>query len=167
MAKPVVGILMGSDSDIPVMEECAKTLKDFGIPYEISISSAHRTPEKTAKYAVTAERRGIKIIIAGAGMAAHLAGFVAANTTLPVIGVPLESGALKGQDSLYSTVMMPGGIPVATVAIGKAGAVNAAILSAQMLSLSSPALRTKLKNFRKKMAKKVETKDKLLQSKKI
>jgi phosphoribosylaminoimidazole carboxylase PurE protein len=125
MKKPVVGILMGSDSDLPVMEEAAKVLKVFGIPFEMTVSSAHRTPRRTASYARGAERRGIKVIIAGAGHAAHLAGFIAAETTLPVIGVPIESSSLKGLDSLLSTVQMPGGVPVASMAIGKSGAKNA------------------------------------------
>jgi phosphoribosylaminoimidazole carboxylase PurE protein len=127
MKKPVVGILMGSDSDLPVMEEAAKVLKVFGIPFEMTVSSAHRTPRRTASYARGAERRGIKVIIAGAGHAAHLAGFIAAETTLPVIGVPIESSSLKGLDSLLSTVQMPGGVPVASMAIGKSGAKNAKI----------------------------------------
>jgi phosphoribosylaminoimidazole carboxylase PurE protein len=129
MKKPVVGILMGSDSDLPVMEEAAKVLKVFGIPFEIKISSAHRTPKRTAGYARGAERRGIKVIIAGAGHAAHLAGFIAAETTLPVIGVPIESSSLKGLDSLLSTVQMPGGVPVASMAIGKSGAKNAKVIA--------------------------------------
>src|SRR3990167_7597400 len=127
--KPLVGILMGSDSDLAVMEEAAKILKDFGIPYEMTVSSAHRTPKKTSEYARSAEGRGIKVIIAGAGSAAHLAGFIAAETTLPVIGVPIDSSPLKGLDSLLSTVQMPAGVPVAAMAIGNAGAKNAGIFA--------------------------------------
>jgi len=114
MAKPLVLIIMGSDSDLGVMEEAGKTLDSFGVPYEMTISSAHRTPERTGQIATDAQKKGIKVIIAGAGAAAHLAGFIAANTTLPVIGVPVDSGSLKGLDSLLSTVQMPAGVPVAT-----------------------------------------------------
>ncbi|MBI5493043.1 MAG: 5-(carboxyamino)imidazole ribonucleotide mutase [Deltaproteobacteria bacterium] len=156
--KPIVGILMGSDSDLPVMEEAAKVLKDFGIPYEITISSAHRTPKRTSEYARNAEKRGIKIIIAGAGSAAHLAGFIAAETTLPVIGVPIDSSSLNGLDALLSTVQMPGGVPVASMAIGKAGAKNAGIFAAEILSVSDARLRKKLKVFRARLAKQVEEK---------
>lgn len=156
--KPVVGILMGSDSDLPVMEEAAKALQDFGIPFEMTVSSAHRTPARTSSYAKSAERRGIKVIIAGAGSAAHLAGFIAAETTLPVIGVPIDSSPLKGMDALLATVQMPGGVPVATMAIGKAGAKNAGIFAASILSTSNAALRTRLKNFRKRLARQVEEK---------
>src|SRR3989304_2590851 len=122
MLKSLVGILMGSDSDLPIMEEAAKILKDFDIPYEMTISSAHRSPKRTSDYAKSAADRGIKVIIAGAGSAAHLAGFIAAETILPVIGVPIDSSSLKGMDALLSTVQMPGGVPVAAMAIGKAGA---------------------------------------------
>ncbi|MCG2708963.1 MAG: 5-(carboxyamino)imidazole ribonucleotide mutase [Thermodesulfovibrionales bacterium] len=148
MAKPLVGILMGSDSDIPVVEKAAEVLKEMGVPYEMDISSAHRLPDKTAEYAKTARQRGIEVIIAGAGMAAHLAGVIAANTTLPVIGVPLKSGALNGVDALYSTVQMPLGIPVATVAID--GAKNAAYLACSILSIKYPAITDKLEAFREK-----------------
>lgn len=148
MAKPLVGILMGSDSDIPVMEKAAEVLKEMGVPYEIDISSAHRLPDKTAEYARTARGRSIEVIIAGAGMAAHLAGVIAANTTLPVIGVPLKSGALNGVDALYSTIQMPSGIPVATVAID--GAKNAAYLACSILSIKYPAIADKLEAFREK-----------------
>jgi phosphoribosylaminoimidazole carboxylase PurE protein len=162
MARPVVGIIMGSDSDIPVMNEAALALKDLKIPFEMTISSAHRTPARTEKYVTTAEKRGIKVIIAGAGMAAHLAGVAASHTTLPVIGVPIDSGPLNGLDALLSTVQMPSGMPVATVAIGKAGARNAGILAAQILGTSSAPIRTRLKNFKKKMARVVEAKAKKL-----
>lgn len=139
---------MGSDSDIPVMEKAAEVLKEMGVPYEMDISSAHRLPDKTAEYAKTARQRGIEVIIAGAGMAAHLAGVIAANTTLPVIGVPLKSGALNGVDALYSTVQMPPGIPVATVAID--GAKNAAYLACSILSVKYPEIEERLEAFREK-----------------
>ncbi len=153
---------MGSDSDLPVMEEASKVLGSFGIPYEMTVSSAHRTPKRTSDYARSAERRGIKIIIAGAGSAAHLAGFIAAETTLPVIGVPIDSSSLKGLDSLLSTVQMPGGVPVASMAIGSAGARNAGIFAAEVLSLSDSSLKAKLKAYRAEMAKAVAEKAKKL-----
>ena len=155
---PQVGILMGSDSDLPIMEEAIKVLQRFGIPFEVEVASAHRTPKRVSEYARTAEERGLKVIIAGAGAAAHLAGVIASETTLPVIGVPIDSSPLKGLDSLLSTVQMPGGIPVATVAIGKAGARNAGILAAEILALSDGGLRDKLKAFRAEMEKGVEEK---------
>lgn len=151
MSKPLVGILMGSDSDVPVMEKAVEVLKEMNVSYEMDISSAHRLPEKTAEYANTARERGIEVIIAGAGMAAHLAGVLAANTTLPVIGVPLKSGALNGVDALYSTVQMPPGIPVATVAID--GAKNAAYLACSILSIKYPEIAEKLEAFRENMRK--------------
>lgn len=157
-SKPQVGILMGSDSDLSVMEEAAKVLKEFGIPYEMTVSSAHRTPKRTSDYAKSAELRGIKVIIAGAGSAAHLAGFIAAETTLPVIGVPIDSSPLKGLDSLLSTVQMPGGVPVASMAIGKAGAKNAGLFAAQILATSDERLRGVLKAHREDMARQVEEK---------
>jgi len=157
-SKPLVGILMGSDSDLPVMEEAAKVLKEFGIPYEMTVSSAHRTPKRTSEYARGAEGRGIRVIIAGAGSAAHLAGFIAAETTLPVIGVPIDSSPLKGLDSLLSTVQMPGGVPVASMAIGKAGAKNAGLFAAQVLAVSNPRLAGLLKDHREQMARQVEAK---------
>lgn len=146
--KPLVGIVMGSDSDFAVMEEALRVLDSFGIPYEVTISSAHRSPRRTAEYARTAVARGLKILIVGAGSAAHLAGVIAAETTLPVIGIPIDSSALKGIDSLLSTVQMPGGVPVATMAIGKAGARNAAVFAVQILSLANAGLRRKLFNFK-------------------
>lgn len=155
-------IVMGSDSDLPVMEEARKTLDEFGVKSSMRIASAHRTPEKVASMIKDAEKDGIKIIIAGAGMAAHLAGAVAAQTTLPVIGVPLEGSSLDGLDALLSTVQMPSGIPVATMAIGKAGAKNAGILAAEILALSDGKISGALKEWRKKMAKTVEEKDKNL-----
>lgn len=162
MAKPLVGILMGSDSDLPIMEEAAKVLKDFGIPYEITISSAHRSPKRTSEYAKSAVDRGIKVIITGAGSAAHLAGFIAAETTLPVIGVPIDSSPLKGMDALLSTVQMPGGVPVAAMAIGKAGAKNAGIFAAQIIATADKGLQKKLKAFKLKQTKDVEAKAKKL-----
>ncbi|MBI3754474.1 MAG: 5-(carboxyamino)imidazole ribonucleotide mutase, partial [Deltaproteobacteria bacterium] len=158
--KPLVGILMGSESDLPIMEEAAKILKNFDIPYEITISSAHRSPKRTSDYARSAVDRGIKVIIAGAGSAAHLAGFIAAETTLPVIGVPIDSSPLKGIDALLSTVQMPGGVPVAAMAIGKAGAKNAGILAAQVIALADKKLQVKLKVYKEKQAKDVEEKAK-------
>ncbi len=152
MEKAIVGILMGSDSDVPVMKEAAKVLSDFNIPYEVTIASAHRSPERTSKYAKSAEERGLKVIIAGAGWAAHLAGVVASETVLPVIGVPIDSSPLKGMDALLSTVQMPGGIPVATVSIGKSGAKNAGLLAVEILALGDERLRGELKALRKKMA---------------
>ncbi len=146
--KPLVGILMGSDSDLPVMEKAGVVLAEMGVPYEMDISSAHRLPDKTAEYARTARERGLEVIIAGAGMAAHLAGVVAAHTTLPVIGVPLASGALHGVDALYSTVQMPPGIPVATVAVD--GAKNAAYLACEILSIKYPEVAGELEKFRAK-----------------
>jgi len=160
MEKPLVGIIMGSDSDLPVMKEAATVLKEMGIPCEMDISSAHRLPDKTANYARTARDRGLEVLIAGAGMAAHLAGVLAANTTLPVIGVPLKSGALNGADALYSTVQMPPGIPVATVAID--GAKNAAYLACEILSIKYPEVAKKLEDFRSKTRKSLEEKSKAL-----
>jgi len=151
MKKPLVGILMGSKSDLPVMEQAAQVLTEFGVPYEMSISSAHRLPEQTAEYAKGARERGLEVLIAGAGMSAHLAGALAANTTLPVIGVPLASGALGGTDALYSTVQMPPGIPVATVAID--GARNAAYLACSILSVKYPELAQKIEKFREQSKK--------------
>jgi 5-(carboxyamino)imidazole ribonucleotide mutase len=165
MDKPKVLIVMGSDSDIPVMDEAASMLREFGVPFEMRISSAHRCPERTAALAAEAEGRGVKVIIAGAGMAAHLAGVMAAGTILPVIGVPIGGGALAGVDALYSTAQMPGGIPVATVAIGKAGAKNAGILAVQMLALSDENLASRLRHFKETMAREVEEKDLILQEK--
>lgn len=156
MSKALVGILMGSDSDLPMLEHTAKTLKDFGIGYEISVLSAHRVPAKVAEYATEAAGRGIKVLIAAAGGAAHLAGAVAANTTLPVIGIPLSATDLNGMDALLATVQMPPGVPVATVAVGKFGAINAAVLAAQIIALGDSGLREKLTRHKKDMQKKVE-----------
>jgi 5-(carboxyamino)imidazole ribonucleotide mutase len=163
MNNPLVLIIMGSDSDLPVMEEGAKVLAEFGVPYEMRISSAHRSPRRTADLAAEAAGRGIRVIIAGAGMAAHLAGVIAAETSLPVIGVPMTGSALGGLDALYSTVQMPAGIPVATMAIGKAGAKNAGIFAVQILALGDPLLMEGLKAFRERMAREVEEKDRALQ----
>ncbi len=164
MGKPLVGILMGSDSDFPVMEEASKVLDKFGVGHEVIVSSAHRSPERTRKYVVGASKRGIKILIAGAGAAAHLAGVVAAETTLPVIGVPIGSSALNGLDALLSTTQMPGGVSVAGMAIGKAGAKNAGVLSVQILALNDKTLQKKLLQFKKDQAKEVERKSRKLKS---
>ena len=152
--KPLVAIVMGSDSDLPVMEEAAKVLADFQVPYEITVSSAHRSPERTAEYARKAAGSGIEVIIAGAGGSAHLAGVLAAHTILPVIGVPLES-SIMGLDSLLSTAQMPAGVPVATVAIGKAGARNAGILAVQILSGKHGELKKSLQRYKVSLAAKV------------
>jgi len=164
LSKPLVGILMGSDSDLPIMEEASKILDKFGIGHEVVVSSAHRSPERTRKYVVGASKRGIKILIAGAGAAAHLAGVVAAETTLPVIGVPIGSSALNGLDALLSTTQMPGGVSVAGMAIGKAGAKNAGVLSVQILALNDKTLQKKLLQFKKDQAKEVERKSRKLKS---
>ncbi len=161
---PLVGIVMGSDSDLEVMRESALILKKFDIPYEMTVASAHRSPEKASKFAKTALDRGIKVIIAGAGHAAHLAGFMAAYTCLPVIGVPIDSSCLNGLDSLLSTVQMPPGIPVATVAIGKPGARNAGVLAVQIISVSDVRLQNKLKAYKKELTKKVEDGSKKIES---
>jgi len=162
VTKPLVSIVMGSDSDLEIMREAAKALEDFGIAYEIDVTSAHRSPERTANFARQAARRGIRVIIAGAGGAAHLAGVIAAHTTLPVIGVPIPSTSLNGLDSLLATVQMPAGIPVATVAIGKPGATNAGILAAQIIGLGSQALGKKLAAHKENLAASVEEKSKKL-----
>jgi 5-(carboxyamino)imidazole ribonucleotide mutase len=162
VSKPLVSIVMGSDSDLEIMREAAKALEDFGIAHEIDVTSAHRSPERTAEFARHAARRGIRVIIAGAGGAAHLAGVIAAHTSLPVIGVPIPSTSLNGLDSLLATVQMPAGIPVATVAIGKPGATNAGILAAQILGLGSAALAKKLLAHKQNLATSVEEKSKKL-----
>jgi 5-(carboxyamino)imidazole ribonucleotide mutase len=163
MNNPLVLIIMGSDSDLPVMEGGAKVLAEFGVPFEMRISSAHRSPQRTAALAAEASGRGVRVIIAGAGMAAHLAGVIAAETCLPVIGVPIGGGALNGLDALCSTVQMPGGVPVATMSIGAAGAKNAGIFAVQILALSDATLTEKLKTYREKMAGEVEERDRQLQ----
>lgn len=147
--KPLVGIIMGSDSDLPVMAKAAEVLEEYGVEYVMKILSAHRTPDETMEFAKKAEEDGYKVLIAGAGMAAHLPGVLASHTVLPVIGVPISGPALAGQDALLSMVQMPPGIPVATVAMN--GAKNAAILSLQILALTDPNLKTELKNARQKM----------------
>ena len=153
--KPLVAVLMGSKSDWDVMKNCPDTLAKFGVGCECRVLSAHRTPAQTAEFVKQAEENGVAVVIAAAGMAAHLAGAVAAHTTLPVIGVPMKGGALDGLDALLSTVQMPRGIPVATVAIGKAGAINAAILAVQILAAGNPDLRAKLKSDREAQAAKI------------
>jgi len=158
-----VSILMGSDSDLDVMAGAADIMKQFQIPFELTIASAHRSPNWTRRYLQQAERRGIRVFIAGAGGAAHLAGVVAAHTTRPVIGVPIESPALKGLDSLLSTVQMPAGVPVGTMAIGRVGARNAGIFAVQILAASNKSLSNKLKAFKKSLEKKVEEKAKKIQ----
>ncbi len=160
---PLVSIVMGSDSDLEIMNEAAKALDDFGIDYEIDVTSAHRSPARTGEFARNAAGRGIKVIIAGAGGAAHLAGVIAAETTLPVIGVPIPSTPLNGMDSLLAIVQMPAGIPVATVAIGKPGATNAGILAAQIIALSNATVAGKMKSLKEKLAKSVEEKSQKLQ----
>jgi len=163
MKKAVVGIVLGSDSDLSTMKESAKMLGKFKIPYEMTVSSAHRSPERTINYAKRAEKRGLKVLIVGAGGAAHLAGVIAAHTTLPVIGVPMDTEALKGRDSLYSTVQMPKGVPVATMAIGKPGAANATIMAAEIIALGNAKIRKELKKYRDSLVKDVEKKGKRLE----
>lgn len=162
MSKVLVSIVMGSDSDLEIMREAAKSLEEFGVGYEIDVTSAHRSPDRTAEYAKKAADRGIRVIIAGAGGAAHLAGVIAAHTTLPVIGVPIPSTSLNGMDSLLATVQMPAGIPVATVAIGKPGATNAGILAAQILGLSTAGIAKKLEGHKEKLANSVDEKSRKL-----
>jgi 5-(carboxyamino)imidazole ribonucleotide mutase len=152
---PLVAILIGSKSDWEVMRHASEALEKFGVPHERRVLSAHRTPKETVEFVAGAEDRGLEVVIAAAGMAAHLAGVVAAHTTLPVLGVPMEGSALRGMDALLSTVMMPGGIPVGTLAIGKAGALNAALLAIAILANKRPHLRAKLRAYRKQQAEKV------------
>ena len=162
MAKPLVSIVMGSDSDLEIMREAAKALDEFGIAYEIDVTSAHRSPARTSEFARNAAGRGIRVIIAGAGGAAHLAGVIAAETTLPVIGVPIPSTSLQGLDSLLAIVQMPAGIPVATVAIGKPGATNAGILAAQIIAAADASVAEKLSQHKQKLARGVEEKSRKL-----
>jgi phosphoribosylaminoimidazole carboxylase PurE protein len=162
---PVVGIIMGSDSDLPVMQEALAVLTHFGIPAEITVASAHRSPRRASEYARSARRRGLKVLIAGAGGAAHLAGVLAAETCLPVIGVPIDSSPLTGWDALLSTVQMPAGVPVATMAVGKAGAGNAAILAAQILAVADSTLQERLEHYKEELARKVAEKAATLQEK--
>jgi 5-(carboxyamino)imidazole ribonucleotide mutase len=161
--KILVGIIMGSDSDLETMKETARILAEFDISYEINIVSAHRTPQRMSEYATSAAKRGLEVIIAGAGGSAHLPGMTAANTPLAVIGVPIESRALKGMDSLLSIAQMPKGVPVATMAIGKDGARNAGILAAQILGVKYPQIREKVKRYKEGLAKEVEEKASRLQ----
>ena len=163
MSEPFVAILMGSENDLPVMQAGADVLKQLGINYEIKVTSAHRTPTATQQYIGDAVERGCQVFICGAGLAAHLAGATAAHTTKPVIGVPIDAGPLQGLDSLLSTVQMPGGIPVATVAIGKAGAKNAGYLAAQILSLLDSDLAERVRAERAANAEKVQSQDQALQ----
>ena len=149
-------ILMGSDSDAPIMQPAVELLKEFGIPCEMTVASAHRSPARVLQLVQDAPGRGVKVFIVGAGAAAHLAGVVAAHTASPVIGVPIDSSALKGLDSLLSTVQMPPGVPVATVSIGKPGATNAAVLAAQILAVADPAIAARLTGYKQKLAEKVE-----------
>ena len=152
--KPLVGVVMGSTSDGDVMEGCTEVLKELTIPHEVKVISAHRTPERAKEYAESAAERGLEVVIAGAGWAAHLAGFIATHTTLPVVGIPIDSSPLKGIDALLSTVQMPPGVPVATVAVGKGGARNAAILAAQILALKHPPIAERVKAYRKGLTQK-------------
>jgi 5-(carboxyamino)imidazole ribonucleotide mutase len=160
--QPLVSIVMGSDSDLEIMRETGKALDEFGIVYEMDVTSAHRSPARTSEYASKAAGRGIRVIIAGAGGAAHLAGVIAAHTSLPVIGVPIPSTSLQGLDSLLAIVQMPAGIPVATVAIGKPGATNAGILAAQIIAGSNAELAKKLAGYKEKLARGVEEKSRKL-----
>lgn len=161
---PLVGLVMGSDSDWPIVSKAHETLNELGIAHEVRVISAHRTPETAHEYAATAEDRGLKVILAAAGGAAHLAGVLAASTILPVVGIPVPGGSLNGLDALLATVQMPSGIPVATVAVSSSGAVNAALLAAQMLALSDPELAEKLRARKKKLAEKVAAANEKLQA---
>ncbi len=156
---PKVAIILGSDSDYPVIQDMIDILKNFGIDYEVVVSSAHRSPERTHRYALEMEQRGIQVAIACAGAAAHLAGVIAANTILPVIGVPIDSSPLQGLDALLSTSMMPAGVPVATMGIGKSGASNAAVLAAQILARNDSVLQEHLRSYKKQLAERVEQRD--------
>lgn len=162
---PLVAIVIASDSDLPVMEQAAETLEKFAIPYEMILTSAHRSPQRTREYVKEAETKGIEVIIAGAGGAAHLPGVIAAETILPIIGVPIESTALHGMDSLLSIVQMPGGVPVATMAIGQAGAKNAGILAAQILARKYPKVAEQLASYKRNLEKEVREKAKGLDGK--
>ncbi len=161
--QPLVGILMGSDSDYEIMVETARALKSFAVPFEMTVSSAHRTPERTAKYVRSARERGLRVLIAGAGAAAHLAGVVAAETILPVIAVPIDSTALQGLDALLAMVQMPAGIPVATMAIGKAGARNAGLFAVQVLATTDATLAKRLEAYKAELVVGVEAKAKTLE----
>src|SRR2546422_2585465 len=161
--KALVGIIMGSDSDLPIMQEAAIILKQFEVPYEIGVYSAHRSPHRTAEYVKSARQRGLKLIIAGAGSSAHLAGVTAADTPLPVIGVPIDSSPLSGLDSLLSTVQMPPGVPVATMGVGKSGATNAAVFAVQILALGDERLAGRLAEYKDQLEKSVAEKSKKIQ----
>ena len=163
MKKKTVSVVMGSDSDLTVMDEAIKILQEFKIGFEVIITSAHRSPKRTSLYAQRASTRGIEVIIAGAGHSAHLAGVIASHTTLPVIGVPIDSSPLSGIDALFSTVQMPAGIPVATMAVGKSGARNAAIFAAQILCTAHPEIKKEIDAYRKKLARKLTEKSKVLE----
>jgi len=156
VSSPIVGIVLGSESDRPVMEDATRTLSEFGVPFEVVVASAHRAPDLVGRYAGSAAQRGLRVLIAAAGGAAHLAGALAARTVLPVIGVPLEVTGLGGLDALLATVQMPPGVPVATVSIGAWGARNAAILAVEMLAISDEALRARLQEFKAGLARKIE-----------
>ncbi|MBN2564819.1 MAG: 5-(carboxyamino)imidazole ribonucleotide mutase [Candidatus Eisenbacteria bacterium] len=162
--KPLVAVLMGSDSDLPTMREVGEMLKKFDVPYVMRVTSAHRSPRATHAMAETLESEGIQVFVVGAGLAAHLAGAIAAVTTLPVIGVPMEGGSLRGVDALYSTVQMPSGVPVATMSIGRHGAKNAGILAAQILALGDPALKERLKVYKAELEQSVTEKDRAVAS---
>jgi len=162
--KALVGIIMGSDSDAPIMNEAAKVLQQFGVPYEIGVYSAHRSPHRTREYVRTARERGLKAIIAGAGASAHLAGVAAAETTLPVIGVPIDSSPLSGFDALLSVVQMPPGVPVATMGVGKSGAINAGILAIQILASTDERLVDKLTEYKAKLEQSVAEKSRKIAS---
>ena len=162
---PVVGLVMGSDSDLPVMEKALELLTNLDIPAEITVASAHRSPQRVSEYANNASRRGLKVLIAGAGGAAHLAGVLAAETSLPVIGVPIASSPLAGWDALLATVQMPAGVPVATMAVGEAGARNAAIMAAQILAVADDELQERLQRYKQELASKVAEKANKLQEK--
>ena len=159
-----IGIVMGSDSDWPIVKTATAVLDDFGILYEVRVISAHRTPDAAAEYARTAERRGLSLLLSAAGGAAHLGGVLAAHTTLPVIGIPIKGGALNGIDSLLATIQMPAGIPVATVTLGSAGPVNAAVFAAQVLALGRPALARKMKAYKRGLKRKVTRGDERVQA---
>jgi phosphoribosylaminoimidazole carboxylase PurE protein len=161
--KPIVGIIMGSDSDLPTMQEAVNVLKQFEVAYEIGVYSAHRSPHRTAEYVRTARERGLKLIIAGAGSSAHLAGVTAAETTIPVIGVPIDSSPLSGFDALLSTVQMPPGVPVATMGVGKSGATNAGVFAVQILALGDELLTTKLIQYKSQLEAAVAEKSKKVQ----
>lgn len=163
-ATPIVSVVMGSDSDFPIMSETIKILESFGVPHEVFLTSAHRSPERTTSFAKGAAKRGIKVLIIGAGAAAHLAGVIASQTLLPVIGIPIDATALGGIDALLSIAQMPGGVPVATMAVGKAGAKNAALLAVRILALEDDGLKKKLRLFIDDMARDIEKKQENLTS---